>query len=69
LFLNKKGGHMKLDEIVISRAIIESYKDKLIKALDVDVAIVGGGPAGMVCGYYLKKAFCRGRDVGWWYNV
>lgn len=47
---------MKLDEIVISRAIIESYKDKLVKALDVDVAIVGGGPAGMVCGYYLAKA-------------
>lgn len=47
---------MELDEIVISRAIIESYKDKLIKALDVDVAIVGAGPAGMVCGYYLAKA-------------
>jgi sulfide-dependent adenosine diphosphate thiazole synthase len=47
---------MKLDEIVISRAIIESYKDKLVKALDVDVAIVGAGPAGMVCGYYLARA-------------
>lgn len=47
---------MKLDEIVISRAIIESYKEKLVKALDVDVAIVGAGPAGMVCGYYLAKA-------------
>lgn len=51
---------MKLDEIVISRAIIESYKDKLMGALDVDVAIVGAGPAGMVCGYYLAKA---GRNV------
>jgi len=47
---------MKLDEIVISRAIIESYKEKLVSALDVDVAIVGAGPAGMVCGYYLAKA-------------
>ena len=47
---------MGLDEIKISRAIIESYHDKLIKALDVDVAIVGAGPAGMVCGYYLAKA-------------
>ncbi|MFA6280967.1 MAG: sulfide-dependent adenosine diphosphate thiazole synthase [Candidatus Omnitrophota bacterium] len=47
---------MVLDEIKISRAIIESYKDKLVKALDVDVAIVGAGPAGMVCGYYLAKA-------------
>ncbi len=47
---------MGLDEIKISRAIIEAYNDKLIKALDVDVAIVGAGPAGMVCGYYLAKA-------------
>ena len=47
---------MVLDEIKISRAIIESYTGKLIKALDVDVAIVGGGPAGLVCGYYLAKA-------------
>lgn len=46
---------MKLDEIKISKAIIEAYKDKLIKALEVDVAIVGAGPAGMVCGYYLAK--------------
>ncbi len=47
---------MALDEIKISRAIIESYSHKLTKALDVDVAIVGGGPAGLVCGYYLAKA-------------
>jgi thiamine thiazole synthase len=46
---------MKLDDIKISRAIIESYKDKLVKALDVDVAIVGAGPAGMTCAYYLAK--------------
>jgi len=36
-----------------SKIIIESYKDKLLKALDVDVAIVGAGPAGMTCAYYL----------------
>jgi len=47
---------MKLDEIKISKAIIETYNKKLIDALDVDVAIVGGGPAGMVCGYYLARA-------------
>ena len=46
---------MGLDEIKISKAIIESYKDKLIDALEVDVAIAGAGPAGMVCGYYLAK--------------
>ncbi|MFA5092830.1 MAG: sulfide-dependent adenosine diphosphate thiazole synthase [Candidatus Omnitrophota bacterium] len=47
---------MELDEIKISKAIIESYSKKLTQALDVDVAIVGGGPAGMVCGYYLAQA-------------
>ncbi|MFH1441465.1 MAG: sulfide-dependent adenosine diphosphate thiazole synthase [Candidatus Omnitrophota bacterium] len=47
---------MQLDEVKISKAIIESYKDKLIQALDVDVAIVGAGPAGMCCAYYLAKA-------------
>lgn len=46
---------MKLDEVVISKAIIESYKEKLVKALDTDVAIVGAGPAGMVASYYLAK--------------
>jgi sulfide-dependent adenosine diphosphate thiazole synthase len=51
---------MVLDEITISRAIIESYSQKLVNALDVDVAIVGGGPAGLVCGYYLAK---KGKKV------
>ncbi len=45
-----------LDEVIISKAIIESYKEKLIQCLDVDVAIAGGGPAGMICAYYLAKA-------------
>lgn len=47
---------MQLDEIKISRAIIKSYNDKLLKSLETDVAIVGAGPAGMCCGYYLAKA-------------
>ncbi len=45
-----------LDEVTISKAIIESYKDKLIKALDVDVAIAGAGPSGLICAYYLANA-------------
>lgn len=51
---------MKLDDIKISRAIIESYKKKLTDALEVDVAIVGAGPAGMCCAYYLAK---KGKKV------
>jgi thiamine thiazole synthase len=46
---------MKLDDIKISQAIIESYKDKLVRALNVEVAVVGAGPAGMTCAYYLAK--------------
>lgn len=50
----------KLDEIEISKAIISSYHDKLISCLNVDVAIVGAGPAGMACGYYLAR---KGKSV------
>ncbi|MFC1658392.1 sulfide-dependent adenosine diphosphate thiazole synthase [Candidatus Omnitrophota bacterium] len=47
---------MSLDELKISRGIIESYHRKLLDCLDVDVAIAGAGPSGMVCAYYLAKA-------------
>lgn len=47
---------MSLDDTVISRTIIESYHEKLLAALDVDVALVGAGPANMVAGYHLAKA-------------
>jgi len=46
---------MPLDEITISKAIIENYSKKMLNHLDVDVAIVGGGPAGMCCAYYLAR--------------
>ena len=45
-----------LSDVVISKAIIESFSEKLIKYLKTDVAIVGAGPAGLVAGYYLAKA-------------
>lgn len=47
---------MALDEIVISRAIIETYTKKLLDCLDLDVAVCGAGPSGMVAAYYLAKA-------------
>ncbi len=49
-----------LNETTISKAIIDSYTTKLKEALDLDVAIVGGGPSGLVAGYYLARA---GRKV------
>jgi len=45
---------MKIDDVAVSRAIIENYKNKLLNALELDVAVVGAGPAGMVCAYNLS---------------
>ncbi|MFP4381622.1 MAG: sulfide-dependent adenosine diphosphate thiazole synthase [Candidatus Sumerlaeia bacterium] len=43
-------------EIKISRAIIDGYCKKLDGCLDADLAIVGAGPSGLICAYYLAKA-------------
>lgn len=55
LKINKEEIMQNLSEVVISEAIIESYMRKLKDNLEVDVAIVGGGPSGLVAGYYLAK--------------
>jgi sulfide-dependent adenosine diphosphate thiazole synthase len=47
---------MALNEIVITKAIIERFSQKLLDHTEVDVAIVGAGPAGLVAAYYLSKA-------------
>ncbi|MEW6326598.1 MAG: sulfide-dependent adenosine diphosphate thiazole synthase [Thermodesulfobacteriota bacterium] len=51
---------MPLDEIVISKAILNRYFEKLSSCLELDVAIVGAGPSGMFAAYRLAKA---GRKV------
>ena len=44
---------MALDERIISEAILARYFEKFKDCLDLDVAIVGGGPSGMVAGWKL----------------
>jgi sulfide-dependent adenosine diphosphate thiazole synthase len=44
-----------MDEVVISRAIVETYMKDFMEAMEVDVAVVGAGPAGLVTAYYLAK--------------
>ena len=44
-----------LDEVIISQAIVKSYNQKLLKILNVDVALVGAGPAGLTAAYLASK--------------
>ncbi len=46
---------MPLDEITITRAITESFMKDFLEAIDVEVAIGGAGPAGMIAAYYLAR--------------
>ncbi len=49
-----------MEEQIISKAIIETYFKELLSNLDVDVAVAGAGPSGLICAYYLASA---GRKV------
>ena len=48
-------GKEGLDEVKISKAIIETCVKDLLEATEPEVAIAGAGPAGMTTAYYLAK--------------
>lgn len=51
----RKEKNMALDERLITQAIIDRYFEKLRENLSIDVAVVGGGPSGLVCASYLAQ--------------
>jgi len=46
---------MELDDLIVTKAIIERFAEKLLSYSEVDVAIVGGGPAGLMASYAIAK--------------
>ncbi|MCG2721865.1 MAG: sulfide-dependent adenosine diphosphate thiazole synthase [Thermodesulfovibrionales bacterium] len=45
-----------MDEVIITKAIVDRFCKKLTAHLENDIAIVGGGPSGLVAGYHLARA-------------
>ena len=50
----------QLKESAISKAIVDSYHQKLLRSIEGDVVIVGAGPAGLTAAFHLAS---KGRSV------
>ncbi|MCS3923314.1 sulfide-dependent adenosine diphosphate thiazole synthase [Methanosalsum natronophilum] len=47
---------MELDEVIITRAIVDEFSKMFMEYTDVDVALAGGGPANLVAAKHLAEA-------------
>jgi thiazole biosynthesis enzyme len=47
---------MPLDEVTVTRKIVERFSNEFLNSLDVDVVITGAGPASLTAARYLAKA-------------
>ncbi len=47
---------MAINEVVISKAIIDRFSQKFMEYTEVDTAIVGAGPSGLIAAYFLARA-------------
>ncbi len=45
-----------MDEVTISRAITESFMKEFTDSMEVEAAVVGAGPSGLVAAHYLARA-------------
>jgi len=58
LRLINHGSENMIDEVTVTKAITEKYIEKFLKGVRCDVAVVGGGPSGLVAASILgKKGF------------
>lgn len=52
----KKGVIIEIDDVVVTRKIFERFSKEFQDCFDVDVAIAGAGPAGLIAAKYLANA-------------
>lgn len=53
------GGKSEIEESLITKAILDRFYSDLRQMLDIDVAVVGGGPSGLTAARYLARGGAR----------
>ncbi|MCG7841172.1 MAG: sulfide-dependent adenosine diphosphate thiazole synthase [Methanomassiliicoccales archaeon] len=50
---------MEIDEVLVTRKIVERYTEEFLENIDVDVVIAGAGPSSLTAARYLAQAGLR----------